>query len=112
MSRPPILVGEFEQLILLAVLQCGEDAYTVPVRQIVAERAGRRVARGAVHTALDRLEAKGLLKSRLGEPLAVRGGRARRFYRVTASGLASVRAARAALLSLSAGLEHLLDPRP
>jgi hypothetical protein len=56
-------LGEFEQLLLLAILQCGEDAYTVPIRRLLSERAGREVARGALFTTLGRLDAKGLLRS-------------------------------------------------
>ena len=74
-------VGELEHLLLLAVLQCqrdGADAYTVPIRQHLLERTGRSIARGAVHTSLDRLENKGLVTSKMGEPVAIRGGRAPR----------------------------------
>lgn len=109
MSQDAPYLGEFEQLLLLAVLQCGDAAYTVPIRQMLADRSNRRVARGAVHTALDRLEAKGFVRSELGEPLAVRGGRARRYYTVTPDGLNALRSARTTLLELSAGLESLLD---
>jgi DNA-binding PadR family transcriptional regulator len=111
MSPKAAYLGEFEQLLLLAIMQCGEDAYTVPIRQMLAERTGRHVARGAVHTSLDRLETKGLLRSRMGEPLAVRGGRARRYYRLTPDGLAALKAARAAVATLSSGLESMLDTR-
>src|SRR5688572_18261885 len=86
-------VGELEHLLLLAVLQCqrdGTDAYTVPIRQQLVERTGRAIARGAVHTSLDRLEHKGLVTSAMGEPVAIRGGRARRYYTVTALGLKAV----------------------
>jgi len=109
-ARPHYL-GEFEHLLLLAVLQCGEEAYTVPIRQILTSRAGRRVSRGAVHTSLERLETKGLLSSRLGEPVAVRGGRPRRYYALTTEGLAALRQTRAAVVTLSSGLEELLDGR-
>jgi DNA-binding PadR family transcriptional regulator len=105
-------LGEFEQLVLLAILQCAdtdEGAYTVPIGRLIAERTGRDVARGALHTSLDRLAAKGLVTSRLGEPLAVRGGRSRRYFEVTKPGLAALREARAALVNLSSGLEGLLD---
>ncbi len=97
-------LGEFEHLVLLAVLRLGEDAYAVPVRSEIEDRGRRQVARGALYTTLDRLEQKGLLRSRLGEPLAERGGRARRYYSVTPRGLASLRAARESIESLSAGL--------
>src|SRR5215510_6472439 len=67
MKPPAPYLGELEQLILLAILQCGDDAYTVPIRRVLADRSRRRVARGALYTSLDRLEAKGLVSSRLGE---------------------------------------------
>ena len=104
-------VGELEHLLLLAVLQCqrdGTDAYTVPIRQQLVERTGREIARGAVHTSLDRLENKGLVTSTMGDPVAIRGGRARRYYTVTPLGLEAVRHAQAAVQTLSAGLDTLL----
>ena len=107
-------VGEFEHLLLLAVLQCQQDstdAYTVPIRQLLIERTGRSVARGAVHTSLDRLEAKGLVTSTMGGPLAIRGGRARRYYTVTPLGIGAIRQAQAAVITLSAGLTALLEAR-
>lgn len=104
-------LGELEQLILLAVLQLGDEAYTVPVRALLAERAGRRVARGALHTALDRLEQKGLLTSTMGEPLAIRGGRARRYFTVTPAGVVALKVARAAVANLSKGLSAMLERR-
>jgi DNA-binding PadR family transcriptional regulator len=110
MSKPVPPVGEFEHLLLLAVLQLRQEdveAYTVPIRQLLVEKTGRSVARGAVHTSLDRLEAKGLLTSVMGEPLAIRGGRSRRYYDVTPLGLAAVHRAHAAVLTLSAGLKAL-----
>jgi DNA-binding PadR family transcriptional regulator len=104
-------LGEFEHLVLLAVLRLGEGAYAVPIRDEILERGGRAVARGALYTTLDRLEQKGMLRSRVGEPLAERGGRARRYYTVTPSGLESLRAARTALDRLSSGLEPELGLR-
>lgn len=106
---PAPTLGELEQLVLLAILQCGEDAYTVPIGERLARGSRRRLARGALYTSLDRLESKGLVRSHLGEPLAVRGGRARRYFAVTPPGLDALRAARHALLTLSEGLESVLD---
>jgi len=83
----------------------------VPIGRLIAEKTGRSVARGALHTSLDRLQDKGLVTSRLGEPLAIRGGRSRRYFTVTKVGLASLRDARAAFVNLSAGLEAVLDRR-
>jgi DNA-binding PadR family transcriptional regulator len=105
-------LGEFEQLVLLAILQCAqtdEGAYTVPIGRLIAEKTGRDVARGALHTSLDRLATKGLVTSTLGEPLAIRGGRSRRYFTVTKPGMAALRESRAALTNLSAGLESVLN---
>ena len=105
MSDEAPYLGELEQLLLLAILQCGEGAYTVPIRALLAERSGRRLSRGALFTSLDRLESKGLLHSWMGEPLAVRGGRARRYFALTRSGLQALRAARTAVRTMSEGLD-------
>jgi PadR family transcriptional regulator PadR len=107
-------LGEFEQLVLLAILQCAqtdEGAYTVPIGRLISEKTGRDVARGALHTSLDRLTTKGLVRSTLGEPLAVRGGRSRRYFIVTKPGLAALQESRAAVHNLSSGLESILDRR-
>jgi DNA-binding PadR family transcriptional regulator len=104
-------LGEFEQLLLLAILQCSDEAYTVPIRTVLAERSRRRVSRGALFTSLDRLETKGLVASRLGDALAERGGRPRRYYAVTPAGLRALRAARAAVADLSRGIESLLEQK-
>lgn len=79
-------IGGFEQLILLALAHLVEDAYGVSIRKEIAARTGRDVNIGAVYATLDRLEAKGLTTSRTGEPTAERGGRAKRYFRLTASG--------------------------
>lgn len=102
-SEPPPL-GEFEQMVLLAVLQAGEGAYGIAVHDELKRRTRRRVALGAVYITLDRLERKGLLSSSLSEPLAERGGRARRVYTVTRPALGALRASREALMNLWAGL--------
>jgi PadR family transcriptional regulator, regulatory protein PadR len=102
-------LGEFEQLVLLAVLQLGDDAYAVPVRDLIVTRTSRDVARGALYTALERLETKQLVTSRLGEPIPERGGRPRRYFTVTPQGVALLRQARAAVASLSQGLESVLE---
>src|SRR5690606_3764232 len=97
MSEPTGHLGELELLLLLAVLRCGDAAYTVPIRAQLAERGGRRLSRGALFTSRDRLEAKGLVTSSMGEPLAIRGGRPRRYFSVTPAGCAAVRSAQAAV---------------
>ena len=104
-----VYLGEFEHLVLLAVLRLGDGAYAVPVRTEIEERGRRPVARGALYTTLDRLEQKGLLRSRVGDPLPERGGRARRYYSVSTQGLAALRAARDSIDSLSAGV--VLEPK-
>ena len=98
----PVNLGEFEQLILLAILRLGDDAYGVTIRAELADRAGRTVAPGALYTALERLETKGLIASRMSDPTPQRGGRAKRQVTVTAAGMdALTRALRA--------YERLLD---
>ena len=106
---PPIYLGEFEYAVMLAVLHLDQDAYAVPIRELIEQRTGRPVARGALYTALERLESKRYLRSRMGEPLAERGGRPRRYFTVTATGLAALRSSRRALLQLWGGLEGLLE---
>jgi PadR family transcriptional regulator len=76
------------------------DAYAVPIREFLEERTGRSVARGALYTTLQRMEAKGYLSSRMGEPTPERGGRAKRFWTVTPTGIAALQASRDALVSL------------
>ena len=102
-------LGEFEQIVLLAVLRLGENAYAIPVREEIERRTGRKVARGALYTALERLEDKRYLKSRMSAPLPERGGRSRRYFTVTPAGLAAIRAARNSLLRLWHGIEEQLE---
>ena len=81
------VLGEFEQLVMLTVLRLDDGAYTAAVRQELLERAGRDVSPGAVFTTLERLESRGLVASRYGEPTPERGGRRKRYYRLRAEGL-------------------------
>jgi len=104
----PAYLGEFEQLVVLAVLRLGENAYAVSIRRAIEEAAARSVSRGALYTTLDRLEAKGLLASRMGESAEERGGRAKRYHAVTPAGMRALRAARDAVSRLSTGLESML----
>jgi DNA-binding PadR family transcriptional regulator len=104
-----IYLGEFEQVVLLAILRLKADAYAIPVREEIEARTGRSVARGALYTALERLETKRCLKSRMSDPLPERGGRARRDYTVTPAGVAALRTSRAALLALWKGVESQLE---
>jgi DNA-binding PadR family transcriptional regulator len=100
-------LGEFELMVLLALIRLGEDAYGVPISREIEERAGREVALGSVYAALERLEGKGLVTSRLGDPTAERGGRAKRYFRITADGLHEVRETQRALMNLWRGLPEL-----
>jgi DNA-binding PadR family transcriptional regulator len=104
-------IGELEQLILLVVLRLGDEAYANPIREDLDRIARRRIARGALYTALERLEQKGCVRSVMGEPLPERGGRARRYFTVTAAGLRALRESRPVLLGLWDGLEAKLEPR-
>jgi DNA-binding PadR family transcriptional regulator len=104
---PAINLGEFEQLILLAILRLGDRAYGVTIRTEISERAGRTVAPGALYTALDRLEDKGIVKSRFGEPSPQRGGRAKRFFTVTALGAQALARAQRAFQQMLEGLDVL-----
>lgn len=104
----PQPLGEFEHVVLLAALHLDEDAGTGRMRELLEEQTGRTIARGALYTTLDRLESKGLVRSRMGDASPERGGRPRRYYRVTAAGLRALRESRAGLLNLWRGLESLL----
>jgi DNA-binding PadR family transcriptional regulator len=85
-------LGAFEELVLIAVTALGEDAYAAELQRHLEREAKRAVSLGAVHTALERLEAKGCLRSSASDPLPERGGRRRRIFAVTRSGRASLEA--------------------
>ena len=104
----PTYLGELEQIVLLAVMRLGDGAYATPILEEIESQAGRRVARGALYTALDRLESKGCLRSKLGEPLAERGGRARRYFTVTPTAVRSLKESRLALMRPWRGIESQL----
>ena len=99
------LLGEFEHLVLLAVLRLAEDAYGMRVRREIAHRTGRDVSIGAVYATLDRLAAKGLISSSLSDPTPERGGRAKRSFRVTGAGFDAVNRTRQELANMLEGLE-------
>ncbi len=107
MSATPESLGEFEQLVLLAVMRTARSdagAYGISVHDELVRHTGRRVGRGAIYMTLDRLEKKGLLDSYFTEPTAERGGRRRRCYRVTRRATAALEASRLTLRRLWAGL--------
>jgi PadR family transcriptional regulator, regulatory protein PadR len=93
-------LGEFELMLLLTLIHLGDDAYGVPLSKELALRRGRDVSVGSVYAALDRLELKGLVASKLGESTPERGGRAKRYFRVTEQGLRSVHETRSVLSKL------------
>jgi DNA-binding PadR family transcriptional regulator len=107
MSPEPLPLGEFEQLILLAILRLGETAYGVSIRQEIATHAARTVSPGALYTTLERLEAKALIVSTTGDPTPVRGGRSKRFYQVTEEGRSRLAAAQRAFQRMAQGLQLL-----
>jgi PadR family transcriptional regulator PadR len=108
-SKP--VLGDFEQLVLLGVLRLGEDAYGAAIRQEIHARSRRDVSINAVYTTLDRLEAKGFLRSWAGEPTAQRGGRRRKFHALTPSGVAALKQAYHAFTAMAEGLEGRLGTK-
>lgn len=102
-TRVPSL-GEFEQLVLLAVIHQDEDAYGVTVRREIEGRTGRTVTVGALYTALDRLEAKGLVTSTMSTPTRERGGRSKRFFKVTSAGQTALVRSRDTMARMWVGL--------
>jgi PadR family transcriptional regulator PadR len=109
MSRTPVAVlGEFEQIVMLALLRLGSDAYGAAVCGEIEKRGRRDVSVSAVHTTLERLEQKGLLKSRLGDSTPQRGGKRKRHYEVAPLGLKSLQASYRSIRNMADGIEHLL----
>lgn len=101
-------LGEFEQMVLLAILQTAPTAYGPTISSVLERKAARSVSRGALYSSLGRLEKKGLLRWSLDEPTPDRGGHPRRRFEVTPAGVEALKASRSALVSLWAGLEHVL----
>ena len=92
--------GNLELMIMLAIMRLDDEAYGVPISREIEESTGRPVAMASVYTSLDRLEARGLVKSKLGDPTPERGGRAKRLFTITAAGIREVQEARRALTQL------------
>lgn len=103
-------LGEFEQVVLLAVAQLGDDGYGVTIRREIEERAEREVSIGAVYATLSRLEDKGMLSSWEGDPEARRGGRARRHYRLEPEGARALREARGMMDRMWEGVDPGSEP--
>lgn len=100
-------LGTFELVVILVLIRLGDNAYGVPICEEIEKRTGRDVAIGSVYAALERLEAKGFVSSELGEPTAERGGRAKKYFQVTAKGLTEVRETQQSLMNLWRGLPEL-----
>ncbi len=105
MSREAL--GNFELMVMLALVRLGEAAYGVPISKAIEESTSREVLVGSVYAALERLEGKGFVASEVGEPTPERGGRAKRYFRITKKGLRQVRATQAALIKLWQGIPAL-----
>jgi DNA-binding PadR family transcriptional regulator len=103
------VLGDLEQLVMLAVLRIGEDAYGVRVSEEIARHGGRDLTFATIHKALERLEAKGYVRSHLGDPTPVRGGRAKRYFAVTAQGKRVLRQELAIIRQMALGLDLGFD---
>ena len=101
-------LGEFEQVVLLAVLRLGDEAYAVPILDEIVRCTGRSISRGSVYITLDRLETKGYLRSWFADPTPERGGRAKRYYALRPRAMAALRDSRRALVALWRGLDRVL----
>lgn len=102
-------LGEFEHMLLAAVIRLGDEAYGASILEEIEAQVGRRVPSGSLYVTLDRLERKGLIRSHTGDPEPGRGGRPKRFVRITPEGLRAVREVREAMLSLWSGIEGRLE---
>ena len=105
------LLTDFELMLLLATLRVGDEAYGVEIAREIERTSGRRVLLGAAYAALDRLERNDLVSSTVGSPTPERGGRAKRFFRVTPRGVRAVRETRKALVALWEDLPQLKEKR-
>ena len=105
----PDSLGEFEQLILLAIIRLGDDAYGVTIRTTLREIAGRVASFGAIYSTLRRLEAKGLVRSRVGDPTPVRGGRGKKYVAMTARGRQAIRESQRAFGRMAQGMRGIQD---
>jgi len=102
-------LGEFEQLILFALVELGDDAYGASIGRVIEGRTGREVSAGAIYTALDRLASRGYVSAAIGEPTAERGGRRRKYYRLETEGALALRRSVAVLRDMSDGLITRLE---
>src|SRR5262245_56344784 len=98
-------LGEFEQIVLLAILRLGENSYGVPIRHEIESRTGRSLTVGGLYSTLERLEGKGYVSSYYGDPTPERGGRSRRYFKVKPLGLRVLRETHEELAAMWEGLE-------
>jgi len=108
---PRSLLTDFELMILLATMRSGDEAYGVVIAREIELTGGRTVVLGAVYAALDRLERNGFVASEVGDPTPARGGRAKRFFRVTPRGVAAVKETQKALVALWTDVPQLKGRR-
>jgi PadR family transcriptional regulator PadR len=108
--NPERSLGEFEQIVLLAILRLGDEAYGVTILGEITSKTGRNPSPGALYTTLHRMEDKGLITFRDGSPTPERGGRAKRFVAVTREGRTALASAQSAYRSLLEGLDLLPAP--
>jgi PadR family transcriptional regulator PadR len=102
-ARDPPLLGEVEQLVLLAVLRLQDEAYAVPIRELIRRDAGVTLFRGSIYITLERLERKRYVESWFSEPTKARGGKARRLFRIRRAGVTALQGSRRAVDRLAAG---------
>src|SRR4051812_39984572 len=107
MKKRPDYLGEFEQLVLLAILRLRGNAYGMMIRQEIASKTNRFASLGAIYTTLERLEEKGYVSSWLGEATAERGGRAKKYFKVEAAGMAAIRQSCESTSRMVQGLEPI-----
>jgi len=104
------MLGELEQFVILGVLHAGDEAYGVPVHDEIERRTGRDLTLGTIYKTLTRLEEKGLVTSRVGDPTPERGGRRTRCYTVTPAGRRELQVSIRALRRMASGLDVGLEP--
>jgi len=109
MPRPNDTLSNFELMVMLALIRLGDRAYGVPISHEIQQHRGKDVSIGSVYAALERLEAKSFVRSELGEATPERGGRAKRYFKVTGKGLKEVKETQRALLKLWKGLTELQE---
>ena len=106
--KPHAPLGEFEQIVLMALLRIGADAYGATVCLEIEKRSGRNASLSAVHTTLERLEQKGMVRSRIGDPTPQRGGKRKRHYEVSAPGMRALQASYRSIRKMADGIEDVL----